>query len=149
MEVGLCFCRDISHSPGISFKSACFNVCTGDIGKFQSFFAHCTSNPSFTEDAPAPSAIHAFKTQVSGGKIHVTADPARTVKDNLARAPRVSSTSERSSSKGGVVIIGGGSGTFHAVESLRENGYTGGITVLSKEKHPPIDRSAISSQIVP
>jgi hypothetical protein len=39
-----------------------------------------------------------------------------------------------------VVIVGGGSGTFHAVESLRENGYTGSITILSKEAHAPIDR---------
>ena len=69
----------------------------------------------------------------------MTADPARTTK-NVTRAPKLSSTSERGGGKSGVVIVGGGSGTFHAVESLRENGYTGGITILSKEKHPPIDR---------
>jgi NADPH-dependent 2,4-dienoyl-CoA reductase/sulfur reductase-like enzyme/nitrite reductase/ring-hydroxylating ferredoxin subunit len=113
------------------WHGACFNVCTGDI-----------------EDAPATSAIHSFKAHVSGGKIYVTADPTRTVKDNMARAPKLSSTSERSGGKGGVVIVGGGSGTFHAVESLRENGYTGGITILSKEKYPPIDRTKLSKALI-
>jgi hypothetical protein len=102
-------------------------------------------NRSSTEDAPAPSAIHSFKAHVSGGKIHVTADPARTTKPNMARAPKLSSTSERGGGKGGVLIVGGGSGAFHAVESLRENGYTGGITIISKEKYPPIDRSVVSA----
>lgn len=60
----------------------------------------------------------------------------------MARAAKPSSTPEHIGGRGaeGVVIVGGGSGTFHAVESLRENGYTGGITILSKESHPPIDR---------
>jgi apoptosis-inducing factor 3 len=61
----------------------------------------------------------------------------------MSRAPKLSSTGERGSSKGGVVIIGGGCGTYHAIEGLRENGYTGGITIVSKEKYPPIDRSVI------
>ena len=39
-----------------------------------------------------------------------------------------------------VVIVGGGSGTIHCLESLRENGYEGKITVLSKEGYAPIDR---------
>jgi len=109
---------------------------------YASFQLSSSHSYSFTsaEDAPAPSAIHSFKTQISSGKIHVTADPARTVKANLARAPKLSSTSEQSGGAEGVVIVGGGSGTFHAVESLRENGYTGSITILSKEGHPPIDR---------
>ncbi|KIM84275.1 hypothetical protein PILCRDRAFT_818616 [Piloderma croceum F 1598] len=112
------------------WHGACFNICTGDI-----------------EDAPAPSAIHSFKAHVSGGKIHVTADPARTVKGNMARAPKLSSTTERSGGKSGVLIVGGGSGTFHAVESLRENGYTGVITIISKENYPPIDRTKLSKAL--
>lgn len=90
---------------------ACFDVCTGDI-----------------EDAPAPSAIHSFKTSILDGKIHVTADPARTSKANMSRSPKVSpeaaaGNSESvlaSSTSAGVVIVGGGSGAFYTVESLRE-----------------------------
>ena len=91
--------------------SACFNVCTGDI-----------------EDAPAPSPLHSFKTSVVDGKIFVTADSQRTSKANMARSPKVSpesasGNSETALSSGmslGVVIVGGGSATFHAVDSLRE-----------------------------
>lgn len=86
-------------------------MCTGDI-----------------EDAPAPSPIHSFKTLVSDGKIHVTAEPTRTTKANFSRAPKVSPEAAAgnsdsvvaSSSSAGVVIIGGGSGAFFAVDSLRE-----------------------------
>jgi apoptosis-inducing factor 3 len=131
-----------------SIKSACFNVCTGDIGTCRVFPPINYIFDWFSkEDAPAPSAIHSFKAHVSGGKIHVTADPARTIKGNMARAPKLSSTTERSGSKSGVLIVGGGSGTFHAVESLRENGYTGVITIISKENYPPIDRSIIAGLI--
>jgi predicted nucleic acid-binding Zn ribbon protein len=51
---------------------ACFNVCTGDI-----------------EDAPAPMALHSFKTKVADGKIYVTADPAQATKENKSRHPRL------------------------------------------------------------
>jgi hypothetical protein len=82
---------------------ACFNACTGDI-----------------EDAPALFAIHSFKTQVEGDKILVTADPKLTKKDdNLVRQPNIATNLNREESSG-VVIVGGGSGTMHAIESLRE-----------------------------
>jgi hypothetical protein len=123
-------------------------VCTGDIGTSKFFqIIIIFFDWFFKEDAPAPSAIHSFKAHVSGGKIHVTADPARTVKGNMARTPKLSSTTERSGGKSGMLIVGGGSGTFHAVESLRENGYTGVITIISKENYPPIDRSVIAGLI--
>lgn len=72
-----------------------------------------------TEDAPAPMALHSFKTRVIDGKIHVTANPANTLKNNLARQPTLHATGVDSSGRG-TVIVGGGSGAFHAVESLRE-----------------------------
>jgi hypothetical protein len=78
-------------------------VCTGDI-----------------EDAPAINAIHSFKTHVDSGKIHVTADPKFTKKDdNLVRQPNIASDLNREESSG-VVIVGGGAGAIHAIESLRE-----------------------------
>jgi NADH dehydrogenase FAD-containing subunit len=39
-----------------------------------------------------------------------------------------------------VVIIGGGSGGIHAIESLRMNGWAGKIVVISEEAYAPIDR---------
>ena len=78
----------------------------------------------YEEDAPAPMALHSFKTSVVDGKINVTANTGSTLKDNMSRQATLLATGVNSSGKG-VVIVGGGSGTFHAVESLREvNIYT-------------------------
>ncbi|KAF8968027.1 flavoprotein [Flammula alnicola] len=112
------------------WHGACFNVCTGDI-----------------EDAPAPMALHSFQTEVKDGKIHVTANPASTLKNNMSRQAKLLATGVNSSGKG-VVIVGGGSGAFHAVESLREHGYPGPITILSKETYSPIDRTRLSKALV-
>ena len=85
--------------------AACFNVCTGDI-----------------EDAPAPAALHSFKTSISDGKILVTADEERVAKANMSRQPKVPANADAGLTSGnaGVVIVGGGSGTFHSIISLRE-----------------------------
>ncbi|PPQ83455.1 hypothetical protein CVT25_007046 [Psilocybe cyanescens] len=112
------------------WHGACFNVCTGDI-----------------EDAPAPMALHSFKTEIKDGKIHVTANPASTQKANMSRQANLLATGVNSSGKG-VVIVGGGSGGFHAVESLREHGYSGPITILSKETYSPIDRTKLSKALI-
>jgi hypothetical protein len=97
---------------------ACFNIGTGDIGSSQ---AHdhtplLIQNP---EDAPAPAAIHSFQTHVTDGKIYVTADPANTTKEKTSRPQRLLSSGSEVGGAG-VVIVGGGSGAFHATESLRE-----------------------------
>ncbi|KAF8199659.1 flavoprotein [Pholiota molesta] len=112
------------------WHGACFNVCNGDI-----------------EDAPAPKAIHSFRTEIKDGKIHVTANAADTLKKNMERQPTLLATGVNSSGNG-VVIVGGGSGTFHAVESLREHGYAGPITILSKEMYTPIDRTKLSKALI-
>ena len=73
-----------------------------------------------SEDAPAPNALHSFQARVENGKILVTADPADTEKKNMSRPPKLLASGYQASNKPGVVIVGGGSGAFHAVESLRE-----------------------------
>jgi len=114
------------------WHGACFRVCTGDI-----------------EDAPAPAAIHSFKAEVADGKINVTAELSHTLKNNMTRTPKLLSISATGAGAGkGVVIVGGGSATFHVIESLREHGYSGNITVLSKETHPPIDRTKLSKALI-
>lgn len=115
------------------WHGACFSVCTGDI-----------------EDAPAPAAIHSFKAYVQDGKIHVTADPFKTEKPNMSRAPKFREAQSVDGKEGGagVVVVGGGSAAFHAVESLREHGYPGAITLLSREPYAPIDRTKLSKALV-
>lgn len=80
----------------------------------------CGVDTVTTEDAPAPSALHSFKAEVKSGQIYVTADPENTNKKNMSRQPRLLATGSAQSTTPGVVIVGGGSGGFHAVESLRE-----------------------------
>jgi len=71
------------------------------------------------EDAPAPAAIHSFKAHAKEGKIHVTANVADTLKENKNRQAKLVSTGYEVGQKG-LVIVGGGSGAIHSVESLRE-----------------------------
>lgn len=114
------------------WHGACFNVCTGDI-----------------EDAPAPDALHSFKAEIQDGKIVVTADPEKTTKEKKSRPPKFEATAAQiSDSEPGVVVVGGGSGGLFTVESLREYGYTGSITLLSKEEYAPIDRTKLSKALI-
>lgn len=112
------------------WHGACFNVCTGDI-----------------EDAPAPNALHSFKAHVDDGKIHVTANPIHTLQANKSRPPKLLSSGTEAVGKD-LVIVGGGSGAFHAVESLREHGYKHPITIISKETYAPIDRTMLSKTLM-
>ncbi len=48
-----------------------------------------------------------------------------------------------------VVILGGGAGGEVAVEGLREAGYTGKITLVSREGYLPIDRWVLLVILVP
>lgn len=72
-----------------------------------------------SEDAPAPNALHSFKAHVDDGKIHVTANPIHTLQANKSRPPKLLSSGTEAVGRD-LVIVGGGSGAFHAVESLRE-----------------------------
>jgi NADPH-dependent 2,4-dienoyl-CoA reductase/sulfur reductase-like enzyme/nitrite reductase/ring-hydroxylating ferredoxin subunit len=112
------------------WHGACFSVWSGDI-----------------EDAPAPNAIHRFQAHVADGQIYVTADPSATEKDNMARRPAYLASYPEGSEKG-VLIIGGGSGAFHTVNSLRSFGYSGAITIITREPHGPIDRTKLSKQLL-
>ncbi|HEX7189744.1 MAG TPA: FAD-dependent oxidoreductase [Actinomycetes bacterium] len=48
----------------------------------------------------------------------------------------------------GHVIVGGGVSAVRAVETLREEGYDGSLTVLSAEPRLPYDRPALSKQVL-
>jgi hypothetical protein len=64
-------------------------------------------------------ALHSFKASVVNGEIHVTAHTESTLKKNLARQATLLDGGVYSLGPG-VVIVGGGAGAFHSVESLRE-----------------------------
>lgn len=50
----------------------------------------------------------------------MTAEPENTLKKNMSRQPKLLATGYAGNTTPGVVIVGGGSGAFHAIESLRE-----------------------------
>lgn len=79
---------------------ACFNVCTGDI-----------------EDAPGLDSLWSFGASVKDGKIYVKASE-KEVKSKYGRVVPKSRTA-KDHTKETVVIVGGGSGGSHTIESLR------------------------------
>nr|KMM69427.1 rhodocoxin reductase [Coccidioides posadasii RMSCC 3488] len=109
------------------WHGACFNVTTGDI-----------------EDAPAPNALEKFEFFEKDSAVYVKAG-AEALKRN-GRQP-ISQCSIVGDDR--IVIIGGGSGTFGAVEALREQGFKGKITIISREPNPPLDRTKLSKALIP
>lgn len=121
------------------WHGACFSVCSGDI-----------------EDAPGLDALWTYDAKLSddGKMILVTAD-VNQITSKVGRSPLVRGKAKNANStikkaeKGTaakdqtVVIIGGGSGGLHTIESLREHEYEGKIVLISKEPHPPIDRCVL------
>ncbi|GAA5980018.1 hypothetical protein JCM11641_008264 [Rhodosporidiobolus odoratus] len=113
------------------WHGACFNVCSGgDI-----------------EDAPGLNALQSFKVETDGSSVYVHAN-AETVKNSREPSPPSVEISSVPSKHSNVLIIGGGPGAAHAVEGLREEGYSGKITVVSKEPHLPIDRTKVSKALL-
>lgn len=45
------------------------------------------------------------------------------------------------------VIVGGGAAGLNCAETLRQSGYTGQITVISREEHLPYDRTLITKAL--
>ena len=130
------------------WHGACFNACTGDV-----------------EDAPGLDGLHTYSTDVKDGKIYVTAN-LKTVTSKVGRSPiarakakknRPAVTDQPKSSISPpdhetkdekVVVVGGGSAGLHTIEALREHGFEGQITLISKENYVPIDRTKLSKALI-
>ncbi|KAL9115927.1 MAG: hypothetical protein Q9227_000295 [Pyrenula ochraceoflavens] len=112
---------------GVLTPDACFNVATGDV-----------------EDAPAPDHLNKFQVSEKSGGVFITADQSAV--KNGRRAPNVKCSAQAAD---GVVIIGGGSGTFGTVQALRDQGYKGKVTVISNEGNLPLDRTKLSKALIP
>lgn len=108
------------------WHGACFKVSTGDV-----------------EDAPALDPISKYEVFEKDGGVYI-----RTDEDTLKANRRRLNIKCSSVSDDKVLVIGGGSGTVGAIEGLRGGGYTGQITVISKEGYQPIDRTKLSKALL-
>ncbi|KAK1248873.1 hypothetical protein MKX08_007093 [Trichoderma sp. CBMAI-0020] len=110
------------------WHGACFNAASGDV-----------------EDGPALDALPTFPLTERDGVFYITGEEAA-IKGSRRKPNFQCSVS--SDAKERVVVVGGGSGALGLVEGLREKGYTGHITVISKEGYLPIDRPKLSKALI-
>jgi 3-phenylpropionate/trans-cinnamate dioxygenase ferredoxin reductase subunit len=47
-----------------------------------------------------------------------------------------------------IVLIGGGQASYATARTLRENGFTGAITMIGREPHPPYERPPLSKAVL-
>jgi NADPH-dependent 2,4-dienoyl-CoA reductase/sulfur reductase-like enzyme/nitrite reductase/ring-hydroxylating ferredoxin subunit len=85
---------------------------------------------------PALNPLRRFTAEQAGGKIFVRAKPAP--------APSVSRGTAAAKAPEKIIIIGGGGAGFAAAETLRREGYQGGIVMLSNDDAAPVDRPNLS-----
>ncbi|XP_063812173.1 apoptosis-inducing factor 3-like isoform X2 [Pseudophryne corroboree] len=105
------------------WHGACFNVKTGDI-----------------EEYPGLDSLPCFKVTVSNGSVCIV-----TNKKALESVKRLKAMSGQSASnRSTVAIIGGGPAALVCAETLRQEGYTGRIVMVTREKHIPYDRTKLS-----
>ncbi|WOO85261.1 Apoptosis-inducing factor 1 [Vanrija pseudolonga] len=112
------------------WHNACFNVTTGDI-----------------EDSPGLDSLWKYAVEIKDGKIFVSASE-KEVKAKVGRVIPRARKPIAATQKLKVVIVGGGAGAIHTIESLRERDYAGDITVISAEPYAPIDRTKLSKGLV-
>ncbi|KAL8769127.1 MAG: hypothetical protein Q9209_004761 [Squamulea sp. 1 TL-2023] len=110
-----------------AWHGACFNVGTGDV-----------------EDAPALDPLAKFEVYEKSGAVYIKGEEA-TIKASR-RNPNVKCKTQGQEK---VVVIGGGSGAMGTVQALREQGFNGEITMISKEPNLPIDRTKLSKALIP
>ncbi|XP_073172157.1 apoptosis-inducing factor 3-like isoform X4 [Lepidochelys kempii] len=105
------------------WHGACFNIRTGDI-----------------EEYPTLDCLPCFKVRVEDGKVFITAK-----KKDLESDRRLKAMSERcKSNENTMLLLGGGTAALVCAETLRQEGFTGRIIMVTKEKHVPYDRTQLS-----
>jgi len=102
---------------------ACFNVATGDL-----------------EEPPALDSLPCFPVRVENGKVFV--DVPENANDR--RMPPM--TKRQRIDKRVFVIVGGGAAGYTAAQTLREDGFTGRLIMITRETHLPYDRPNLSKE---
>ncbi|XP_035825044.1 apoptosis-inducing factor 3 isoform X1 [Aplysia californica] len=114
------YCKGVVRCP---WHGACFNVKTGDI-----------------EDFPGLDSLQKFEVEVRGEDVVVRADPA-----SLENNKRVKAMVRKAAdNKKTVVLVGGGPSTLVCAETLRQEGFTGRVVLVSQENCLPYDRIKLS-----
>lgn len=108
------------------WHGACFNSKTGDI-----------------EDFPGLDSLACHKVEEREGQIVVMADKRELVSGRrLQKAVEVMDENEER-----VVVIGGGAAGHTAVETLRQEGFAGAISLVTREDQLPYDRPKLSKSL--
>jgi NADPH-dependent 2,4-dienoyl-CoA reductase/sulfur reductase-like enzyme/nitrite reductase/ring-hydroxylating ferredoxin subunit len=102
---------------------ACFNAITGDV-----------------EEPPALDSLPCFPVRVGNGKVFVDVP----VDANDRRMPPM--TTRQRIDKRVFVIVGGGAAGYTAAQTLREDGFTGRLIMITRESHLPYDRPNLSKE---
>jgi NADPH-dependent 2,4-dienoyl-CoA reductase/sulfur reductase-like enzyme/nitrite reductase/ring-hydroxylating ferredoxin subunit len=108
------------------WHGACFQVTTGDV-----------------EDAPALDPLAKFEVVEKDGGVYIKGNES-----TIKAARKTLNIKCQAKGEDRIVVIGNGSGALGAIEGLRAGGYTGPITCISKEDHPPIDRPKLSKALI-
>lgn len=80
------------------------------------------------EEPPGTDNLNAYRVEIKGN------DVVLFIEDQIPTKIYAATTKEH------YVLIGGGNASFYAAKALRENDFTGKITILSAENHFPYDR---------
>nr|QHB15539.1 apoptosis-inducing factor 3 [Bemisia tabaci] len=109
------------------WHGACFNIKSGDI-----------------EDFPGLDSLPCYKVEVtSDGDVKVKGK-----KSDLTVSKRAKQLTCRDPvNSQAIVIIGGGAAGASCVETIRQEGFTGRVVLISKEPHLPYDRPKLSKML--
>ncbi|MGU3664826.1 FAD-dependent oxidoreductase [Methylobacterium sp. A49B] len=88
------------------------------------------------EEPPALAALTRYPVRIEGGEAVAT----------LAPEPAPARRAE--TPVGHVLIVGTGAAAVACVTTLRREGYSGAITMVGREAHPPYDRTKLSKQFL-
>ena len=105
-------------------------------------FSVITGFPDF---GPVFDGLPVYKTEVKNGKVFITVPTSRP--STPLAVPTVNWNTQSACSNEHFVIVGGGPAGMAAAETLRQSGFTGRITMVSKEAALPYDRTILSKNL--
>lgn len=94
------------------------------------------------EGGPMLNGLERFEITEKDGQLHIKVNKAK-----LNVPKPMDMVKPDPADKRNYVIIGGGPSGLSAAETLRQSGYTGRITILSKEADLPYDRTILSKML--